>query len=109
MTEPLAWLVAVGTGLVTLFGIYVLTRPLSSGFLKSWLRCLSMVVLLLPAPVPGFDSYYAPALVVVLFEAALQRDGEPAQAAGLLVVGIVTVTVLVSAYFYLRRRRGARK
>ena len=104
MTEPLAWVVTVGAGLGTLFGIYVLTRPLRNGFLKTWLRCLSMVVLLLPAPVPGFDSYYAPAFLVVVFEAALQRDGEPALAAGLLVAGIVTATALVGGYFYLRRK-----
>ena len=103
MTEPIAWLIATGAGMATLFCIYVLTRPMHTGFLKTWLRCVSMVALLLPAPVPGHGSYYAPAFVVALFEAALQSDGEPAPALGLLAAGIATVTALAGAYFYWRR------
>ncbi len=104
MTEPVAWLVAAIAGLATLYGVIVLTRPLRSGFLKVWLRCMAAVLLLLPAPVPGFDAYYAPAFVVALFEATLQRDGQPASAMGLLLAVIVVVTVLVWLVFLLRRR-----
>ena len=103
MTEPIAWLIAIGAGMATLFCVYVLTRPMRNGFLKTWLRCATMVALLLPAPVPGYDSYYAPAFVVALFEAALQRDGEAGPALGLLAAGIATVTALVGGYFYWRR------
>lgn len=106
MTEPLAWLIAVGAGLGALFCVYVLTRPMRNGFLKPWLRCVAMVVLLVPAPVPGFDAYYAPAFVVALFEAVLQRDGQPGLALGLLLAGVVAVTVLVAGYFYWRHRKG---
>ena len=104
MNEPIAWLVATGAGMATLFCIYVLTRPLRNGFLKVWLRCVSMVVLLLPAPVPRFDAYYAPAFVVALFEAALQHNGDPTPALGLLAVGIATVSALVGGYSYWRHR-----
>ena len=109
MTEPFAWLVTVCAGAAALFGIVVLTRPMQNGFLKSWLRCVAAVVLLLPAPVPGFDTYYAPAFVVVIFEAALQSDGQPALAASVLFAVIVAATVLVWGYFYWRHRRRARK
>ncbi len=106
MTEPYAWLVAIAAALVGLCGVFALTRPIRSGFLKSWLRGIAAVTLLLPAPVPGFESYYAPAFLVALFEALLQKEGRPALAAGLLLSGIVVVTVLLAAYYY-RRRRGA--
>ena len=109
MTEPIAWVAAIVAGAATLFGVYALTRPMRGGFLKLWLRAVTAVALLLPAPVPGFDAHYAPAFVVVLFEAALQRDGQPGVAAGLLVAGIATVTAIVGAYFYWRSRGQARE
>ena len=106
---PFAWTVAVGAGLLMLVGIVVLTRPMRNGFLKSWLRWVAAVVLLWPAPVPRFDTHYAPAFVVVLFEALLQRNGEPLPAAALLASGIVGVTLVVGGYHYWRRRRRARR
>ena len=108
MTEPLAWLVAACAAVATLFGLWVLTRPMRSGFLKYWLRTVAAVLLLLPAPVPGFDTYYAPAILVAVFEAALQRDGQPALAASLVFAGVVAATVLVGGYCYWRGRRRAR-
>ena len=108
MTEPVAWLVAACAAAVALFGIVVLTGPMRGGFLKYWLRALAAVVLLMPAPVPKFEPYYAPAFVVVVFEAALQRNGQPALAASLLFGAIVAVTVLVGAYCFWKGRRQAR-
>ena len=105
MTEPVAWLVAACAALAALFGIVVLTRPLRSGFLRNWLRAVAAVLLFVPAPVPKFDPYYAPAFVVLVFEAALQRDGQPALAASILFAAVVAVTVLVGGYGFWRRRR----
>ena len=107
MTEPAAWLVAACAAAAALGGIFVLTRPMRGGFLKSWLRALAAVLLLLPAPVPDFEPYYAPAVVVLVFEAALQRDGQPALAASLLFGAIVAVTVLVAGYRFWKGRRRA--
>lgn len=104
MTEPWAWLVAACAAAATLFGVAVLTRHMRNGFLKYWLRSLAAVLLLLPAPVPGFDTYYAPAFLVMVFEAALQRDGQPALAASLVFAGVVAATVLVAGYCYWRGR-----
>ena len=109
MTEPFAWSVAVLAGAATLFGVFVLTRPMAAGFLKYWLRAVAAAVLFLPAPVPQFETYYAPAFLVLVFEAALQRDGEPALAASLLFAGVVAATTLAAAYVFWKRRRGARR
>lgn len=108
MTEPFAWLVAVCAGAATLCGVVVLTRPMRNGFLKYWLRCMAAVLLFLPAPVPEFDTFFAPAFLVLVFEAALQRDGQPALAASLLFSGVVAVTALSGGYAYWRHRRRVR-
>ena len=105
MTEPFAWSVAVLAGAATLFGVIVLTRPVRAGFPKCWLRSVAAVVLLLPAPVPQFENYYAPAFLVLVFEAALQREGAPGLAASLLFAGVVAATALSAGYFFWRRRR----
>ena len=109
MNEPVAWLVAIVAALIGLFGVFRLTRPLRPGFFRAWLRGVAAVLLLLPAPVPGFESYYAPALLVALFEALLQRDGQPALAAGLLLSGVLALTMVLGIYFFYRRRRQYRK
>ena len=109
MTEPFAWLVAVCAGAAALFGVVVLTRTLRNGFPKYWLRSIAAVVLFLPAPVPQFDTYFAPAFLVLVFEAALQRDGQPALAASLLFSGVVAATVLSGAFSYWLHRRRARR
>ncbi len=105
MTEPQAWLITLAAALVGLFGIIMLTRPIRRGFLRSWLRGVAALVLLLPAPVPGFESYFAPAFLVMLFEALLQRDGQPAWAASLLFSGIALFTLMLGGYHHWRRRR----
>ena len=102
-----AWLVAVCAGAAALFGVVVLTRPMHNGFLKYWLRSLAAVVLFLPAPVRN-SIPISPGVPVLVFEAALQRDGQPALAASLLFSGVVAATVLSGAFSYWLHRRRAR-
>ena len=109
MTEPIGWSVALLAAAVALFGVVVLTRPLRNGFLKYWLRSVAAVVLFLPAPVPGFESHFAPAFLVLLFEATLQTDGEPARAASLLFAGTLAATVLSAGASFRRLRRRHRR
>ena len=42
------WVVAIGAGFLALVGIYAITRPIPYLYLKTVLRCLAMVILLLP-------------------------------------------------------------
>ena len=101
------WIVVGVAGLLTVVGVYGLTRPMTGRFWKSLLRSLSLVILLLPAPVPGFDGQYAPAFIVLLFEAVFQPEGQPMQALKLLGAGVLVVTVLVCTGYLFTRNRGA--
>lgn len=110
MGEFIAWLIAALAGAAALFGVIRFTRPWRGSFFKVWLRCLVPVLLLLPAPVPGFDGHYAPAFVVALFEAAFQRQGRPQLALGLLFVGILFAAALAFGqrlWQWVRGRRAA--
>ncbi len=98
------WLVVIVAGCLTLVGIYAITRPISRLYVKTLLRSLAMVILLVPAPVPSFEGRYAPAFVVMLFEAAFQTEGTPLQAAQILLAGAIAVVALVSAFFFWKAR-----
>ncbi len=99
------WVVAIGAGFLALVGIYAITRPIPYLYLKTVLRCLAMVILLLPAPVPAFEGQYAPAFIVLLFEAAFQTDGHPMAALQILTGGCIAVIALVSGFFFWRARQ----
>ena len=98
------WLVVIVAGFLTLVGIYAITRPISRLYVKTLLRSLAMVMLLIPAPVPSFEGHYAPAFVVMLFEAAFQTDGAPIQAGQILLAGAIAVLALVSIFFFWKAR-----
>ena len=55
MSEPIAWTAALIAAGLAFVGIWALTRPLRSRFLRIWLRALSLALMLTPAPVPNFE------------------------------------------------------
>lgn len=103
--ESIAWMIVVGSGLLALGFWFLITRSVGNGFLRSWLRCLAAVCMLLPAPLPGYPGHFAPAYVVALFEAVFQENGEPQQAFIILGGGAILVTILLIAWSLLRPRR----
>ena len=105
MSEAIAWAAALAAALLALIGIWALTSPLRSRFLRIWLRALSLALMLTPAPVPNFEGYYAPATIVALFEAAFQLQGEPAQSLKLLLATCLLATVAAALWSWLGRGR----
>ena len=92
-----AWLVAGIAGLLGTVAMLVLTRNLSSAWLRRVLSWLPALLLLLPAEVPGFPGNYAPAFVVLIFEGLFQVDGKPMAAARTLVVAGLVGLVMITA------------
>lgn len=102
-----AWVIA-GAG--TLLAVLALTqawRGLPLPWLRRWLTWLIPVWLLLPAPVPGYEGQLAPAFVVFLFEWLFQREGSPAMAGRILLLGTCVTSAAFLAFWLLRRRRAA--
>lgn len=89
MNDLFAWGVAVGAGLVGTVAVYFLTRAMQPGRLRRALRLLPLLLLLMPAPVPGYPGHFAPAFIVFVFEAVFQGDGEP------LLAGVLLATAAV--------------
>jgi hypothetical protein len=110
MEYVVAWIVVAAAGLGTLAGIFVLTRAVGSPWLRSLLRCLAAVWLLLPWHIQVVEGKYAPAFIVALFEGIFRAGGDPwpalsaLTAASLLVIAVLLVAAVVS-----RMRGGANR
>lgn len=99
-----AWLLilamCLGGGLV----LYRLVRGIPWLSLR-WSIVLGTVMLLAtPAPVPGYSGHFAPAIIVGVFEAFFQTDGDPTLAFILLGAGLA-VAVIVSVIISLLLKR----
>lgn len=94
------WGIAALAGIACLGFFFLLTRRVSSLFVRTLLRCLGAVWILLPAPVPNYPGNYAPAFVVWVFEGVLQSDGEPLLSIQILLWSSLAVLCLV-VFWYL--------
>ncbi len=94
------WGIAALAGVACLGFFFLLTRRVSSLFVRTLLRCLGAVWILLPAPVPNYPGNYAPAFVVWVFEGVLQSDGEPLLSIQILLWSSLAVVGLV-VFWYL--------
>ena len=106
--EFIAWAVIAAAALLAFAGVCALTRRLRPGFLRAWLRLLSLVLMVTPAPVPDFPGNFAPAYVVGLFEALFQIDGAPQQALKLLAAAGLAAVAPAALWSWLGRRRKRR-
>ena len=99
------WGIAALAGVACLAFFFLLTRRIGSLFLRTLLRCLGAVWLLLPAPVPNYPGNFAPAFVVWIFEGILQSDGEPLLSIQILLWSSLAVLALVSFWYFVFGRQ----
>jgi len=93
MEMVVAWIVVAVAGLGTLAGVFMLTRAIETQWLRSLLRCLATVWLLVPWRIEAVDGYFAPAYIVALFEGVFRADGNPRPA--LIVLALASLVVIV--------------
>lgn len=103
-----AWIVVGVAGLGALAGVFILSRGISSPLLRSLVRVLAAVVLLVPAPIGVVEGFYAPAFVVLLLEGAVRPGGSATPALTMLGVTAAIAVAAVIVAFVLSRR-GASK
>jgi len=103
MEYIVAWAVVALAGLGTLAGVFVLTRALQNLWLRSLLRCLAAVWLLLPSQIQVVEGKYAPAFIVALFEGLFRANGNPRPA--LIALGAASLLVVVVFLIVAATRR----
>jgi len=106
METVVAWVVVAVAGLATLAGVFMLTRSINNAWLRSLLRCLAAVWLMLPWRIEVVDGQYAPAFIVALFEGVFRSGGNPRPA--LMVLGLASGFILLLFLIIgaVRRLRG---
>ena len=104
-----AWIVVAGAGLGALAGIFVLTRRVGSPWLRSLLRCLAAVWLLLPWQIQVVQGKYAPAFIVALFEGIFRAGGDPWPALSALTVASLIVIIVLLLAAVVGRVRGTNR
>lgn len=85
-------LLASGAVIVCGFSLTRWLRPLA---LRDLIRALASATLLVPVTAGSHDEFFAPAYIVLVFEAFLQPDGDPIPALSALTLGWVAAVLLV--------------
>jgi len=106
MDVLIAWGVVLVAGLGALAGVFVWTRAIANPILRSLLRCLAAVWLLLPWSIQVVPGHYAPAFVVVVFEGLFRDDGNPVPPLMGLAAGSIVVLAIFLVASVLGRLRG---
>jgi hypothetical protein len=105
METLIAWGVVLGAGLGALLGVFVLTRRIRSVWLRSLLRCLAAVWMMVPWSIQVVEGQYAPAFVVAVFEGVFRAGGNPKPALAVLALATAVVILLVLLAGLIGRRR----
>ena len=109
MNTELAWQViwiAAAVGALALWATLWWIIPARARLGGVWRWCLVALVVvffILPAPVPNFAGFEAPAFVVMLFEALFQSAGSPEESMRRLLVTGLAVLALAAAVLVARR------
>lgn len=101
-----AWLVI---GVAAVLGALCLNHLLAKlgGKHNVYVRCLRwafvvtvLAAFTLPAPVPNAEAVFAPAFIVIIFEAAFQAQGTPEEAVRLMIstLPLVFIAVTLAAF-----------
>jgi hypothetical protein len=106
MDVLVAWGAVVLAGLGALAGVFVLSRRIKNDLVRSIVRCLAAVWLLLPWSIQVVPGHYAPAFLVALFEGLFRAEGSaraPLMGLGLASAVVLLLLLIVS----LVRRRSS--
>lgn len=89
------WLFYVLATLGLLYPLWRLTALLLFMPLRQLLLLTVVVLLLVPAPIPEYQGYYAPAILVAVFETFFQQPGNPAFALFVLKVSCAILWIFL--------------
>lgn len=104
----IAWIIIVGCTLIGAITFYKWLAVIGNGWVRALLVASAVALFVTPAPVPGYDGQWAPAFLVMVFEAFFQTDGQPATSTRLLLLSLVVMlTLTVLGRMVLLRRQTA--
>ena len=99
-----AWLIIAMAGVGGALALFTLLRDVRWSWLRLILVAGALGFFLTPAPVPEYSGHWAPAFVVVVFEAFFQTEGTASVGLRLLLLGTL-LTVGMAAGVHVAAAR----
>lgn len=81
-----AWLLIIAMGMGGGLALHRLLRFIAWPVVRWSLTFITVLLLVVPAPIPGHEGTWAPAFIVAVFELFFQIEGEPTSA--ILMLGV---------------------
>ncbi len=103
----ISWVMLAAGSLMVGLAMYYWLRRQFSEFHRVFFSAMLPLFLLVPAPLPNYEGFYAPAYIVYLFEAFFQIKGEPGLSGQILLISLASFIILCLAgrYFYEAKNR----
>ncbi|MBM4204184.1 MAG: hypothetical protein FJ194_08570 [Gammaproteobacteria bacterium] len=105
----IAWILVIVFAAAMLGSVWGLYRYTAARRWMGLVLPVLYVVLVIPAPIPDYPGFLAPAFLVALFEWAFQEQGQPGVALRLLGIGLIGGIVLAVGTYYLARFTRSRR
>lgn len=102
------WTICLIATVVVIACGFWMTRRWRPLFLRDLVRTLAVATLVVPVTAGSFDGFYAPAYIVLAFEAFLQREGDPIPALSALTLAWVGALLLTAGLQAGRMFRASR-
>ena len=103
----IGWSILTGASFLLSLVAFFWSRSVLGFFSSFLLSAMLFVFLIIPAPIPNYQGYFAPAYVVFVFETFFQTKGSSAISGQVLSLALGTVFILMVAgrYFSIKKKR----
>ena len=102
----IGWSILISASLLLSLVVFFWSRWALGFFSGFLLSIVVFVFLTIPAPIPNYQGYFAPAYVVFIFETFFQTKGSSSLSGQVLILALGTVFILMVAgrYFSIKKK-----
>ena len=102
----IGWSILIGASFLLSLVAFFWSRSVLGFFSGFLLSTMVFVFLTIPAPIPNYQGYFAPAYVVFIFETFFQTKGSSTITGQLLILALVTASLLMvtGRYFSMKKK-----
>ena len=102
----IGWSILIGASFLLSLVAFFWSRSVLGFFSGFLLSTMVFVFLTIPAPIPNYQGYFAPAYVVFIFETFFQTKGSSTLSGQVLILALLTAFLLMMAgrYFSIKKK-----
>ena len=102
----IGWSILIGASFLLSLVVFFWSRSVLGFFSSFLLSVMLFVFLIIPALIPNYQGYFAPAYVVFVFETFFQTKGSSTISGQVLILalGIVFILMVAGRYFSIKKK-----